>query len=116
MAMDTQNFKISVDFKIPKQHIRDQFDNLTREYSPWLKPFSLPEGSYAFTAKFDRPEDDEGTYRGVQSVNYLRIKWGLQLMAAGSPDRFQNIVKGDCDAIDADIFMQYVIFGKVIYG
>lgn len=41
---------------------------------------------------------------------------GLQLMSDEFSTHFQDFVKGNDDAITADLFLQCVIFKKVIYG
>lgn len=57
-----------------------------------------------------------------KTVSYLldlhRIQRGFRRMANDKTYafRFQNIAKGDYDATDADVFLQFAVFGKVIYG
>lgn len=113
---DYDTLKIYVTHKVPKQHVHDAIDNISTQYSPWIYPFSVKEGAFAFNMKYDREEDAEGTFGGTIGVNMFRIQHGLGLMALGHPERLHNIIKGEQDAIDADILMQYVVFGKVIYG
>ena len=44
------------------------------------------------------------------------IEGGLQLMAEKHPKVFAEILADDIDADTGDIFLQYCLFGEVIYG
>jgi len=51
------------------------------------------------------------------TLNLHKIRRGLKRMARGKyAFRFQNIVKEDYDAEDADIFLQFAVLGDCIYG
>ena len=41
---------------------------------------------------------------------------GLRKMAEKSPSHFADIVNDNQDAITADVFLQYVVFGEIVYG
>ncbi len=65
---------------------------------------------------FDRDTDDEGDGGGSTTVGYLDFVRGLSLMGGKSPRHFADLVNENDDAITHDVFMQYVIFGEIIYG
>jgi len=44
------------------------------------------------------------------------IERGLNLMAANSPDQFQNFLGENEDAETADVFVQYAVLGEIVYG
>lgn len=44
------------------------------------------------------------------------IKKGLDLMLQNHPEEFSRIISDTSDAGDADIFLQYCVWGKVVYG
>lgn len=49
-------------------------------------------------------------------VGIEQITKGLQLMAEQEPKHFQDIIDEDTDAETADIFGQFVVYGKIIFG
>lgn len=60
-------------------------------------------------------EDDDGAETD-HLVRQADITRGLQLMAEKSPDHFADIINENDDAITADVFLQYVTFGEIVYG
>lgn len=57
-------------------------------------------------------ETPDGTY-------YLTIHKlfdGISLMAKESPRHYNDLISEDYDAITADVFLQYALFEKVIFG
>jgi hypothetical protein len=44
------------------------------------------------------------------------IKVGCQLMAEKSVKHWANFIEGNADAETGDIFLQYCIFGTIVYG
>ena len=69
---------------------------------------------FAFRCTVQLPEDEK-KYVYV-TVNRTRILKGLKLMANNHPIWFAAVLKGDIDAVCADLFLQLVIYGEVIFG
>lgn len=60
----------------------------------------------------DREDEDK-----EHTLNLSKIKRGLKRMARSKyAIRFQNILREDYDAEDADIFLQFAVLGDCIYG
>jgi len=57
-------------------------------------------------------EDGEKKYL----LSQKKIKRGLQAMAEAFPNKFRKMAEGDYDADDADAFLQFCLFGKLVYG
>lgn len=64
--------------------------------------------------KYDDPEDDE--CRAETTIGQAELLVGLEMMAVGTPSHFGDLVSENDDAITHDTFIQYVLFGDVIYG
>ncbi len=62
-------------------------------------------------------ETDDGQNK-EHILDLAAITMGLDKMAKDKTYafRFQNIVKDEYDACDADVFLQFAIFGEVLYG
>lgn len=63
--------------------------------------------------------DTEGYGKNTEyTLNLVKIRRGLKRMARSKEYafRFQNIVKGDYDTIDADVFLQFAVLGEVLYS
>lgn len=58
--------------------------------------------------------DSEADKKHIVTLD--NIKRGLALMAEKSPHQFANLVGETDDATTADVFLQYVVFGEVVYG
>jgi hypothetical protein len=52
----------------------------------------------------------------VYRLDKTAILKGLNLMAEKSPRHFSDFMNQNYDATTGDVFIQYCIFGKVIYG
>lgn len=84
-----------------------------------------PEGNWYAEPSYYKPGlrlavhevDDETTgHETLHRVGWPEIKTGLEVMAKQFPQQFGNIVRGDADAADADLFLQCVCFGEEKYG
>ena len=49
-------------------------------------------------------------------LDWNKIVNGLKLMAKKASNDFKNMIDGNDDEITADVFLQYCLFGKLIYG
>lgn len=45
-----------------------------------------------------------------------RVRSGLRLMAENSPGHFSDFMSGDEDGETGDVFLQYCLFGEIVYG
>lgn len=88
-----------------------------REIYPWdtenvyphiQYPLSLGGAVMVTVTSENMPE----TYQ----LNLVAIKKGLAIMAEKYPLHFAEIVSGDYDADDGDIFLQCCLLGDAIYG
>ena len=61
---------------------------------------------------------DPDTSKTVEGKTIFRedLVLGLTRMRVEYPERLRSILQGQYDAEDADVFMQLVVFGEVIYG
>lgn len=63
---------------------------------------------------YDDPENEEA--RAEFEMGLPEMLKGVTLMAEKSAGHFGDLISGNDDAITHDCFIQYVIFGDVIYG
>lgn len=49
-------------------------------------------------------------------LNLKTIKKGLDLMAKNSPRHFADLINENGDATTGDVFVQYCVFGELVYG
>lgn len=62
-------------------------------------------------------EEDETVHGEKQWVlNREAITRGLQSLANNRPELFAKIAIEDYDANDADVFLQYALFGELVFG
>lgn len=63
-------------------------------------------------------EEDSGIYE--RAVPYIldleKIKTALKLMSEKSPKHWADFISDNSDAITGDVFLQYALFGEIIYG
>ena len=57
-------------------------------------------------------EEEERDYK----VTYEDIKNGIQTFVLNYPRQWAAIVEGDADLYDADILLQWIVFGEYVYG
>lgn len=69
-----------------------------------------------FKIKYDDPEKPEGNGKGVKVVTMNDIQKGLNVMANKYASHFGDFVSENDDSITADVFLQCVVLGDVIYG
>lgn len=95
---------------VKDEYVYNQIENLTTTYSPWIFEYEKKGEAFVF-----RYEDENNKQRTKVVVKKHLVK-GLSVMAKEAPSRLGNVVTGDSDAIDADVFVQCVIFGKLVYA
>lgn len=63
------------------------------------------------TVKFkDSDYDDEW------ELNLDKIVQGTELFATEEPEHYANAVSGDFDAETADVWLQFCLFGEIVFG
>tara|TARA_R110000751_G_scaffold13420_2_gene45072 strand:- start:649 stop:1074 length:426 start_codon:yes stop_codon:yes gene_type:complete len=56
------------------------------------------------------------TASGKFYLNIVRMINGIQLMSESQTQHFDDLISENYDAITADIFLQYSLFGEVVFG
>lgn len=115
----SQSFDFKITHSVPRKRVQDVILSLTTTYSPWIAEVSWAKNTrdkFHLICKYDGEQDEEGTYKRTKQIVQATVERGLKAMAVSCGDRFSNIVKEEYDAIDADILMQYIVFGKIVYG
>lgn len=85
---------------------------------PWYSKAEVYEKSFELSVEeiIDESKhiapDNIKKYK-IGSVNFAE---GFKLMAVNSPKAFADFMNDNYDIFTADIFLQYVVFGEVIYG
>lgn len=100
--------KVSINVK--NEHVLNQIENLTINYSPWVFEYERITDGWRF--KFEKANGKTAT----KILNMKSLERGMAKLAEESPSRFGNVVTGDSDALDADAFIQCAIFGKLVYA
>lgn len=77
--------------------------------------FLLSPG-WKFKLSYDLEEGKEGDSKGRCLINLTKVRQGLRSMALNDPKHFADLISENADATTADVFMQHIVFGKVIYG
>lgn len=112
-----KTFDFKVFYTIPRKRIDDVIMSLAACYSPWIGEVSwerTTKDHFELVVQYDKA--DKGTFKGQKVVKKKDIELGLVALARHAPERLGNIQQEDYDAIDADVFFQCVVFGKIIYG
>lgn len=60
--------------------------------------------------------DAEDSSEHLGFVTRKMIDYGEKLMALKEPEHFKDIVKEQWDATTADVWLQFIVFGKIVYG
>jgi hypothetical protein len=63
---------------------------------------------------YDDPEDEEN--RAQKDITIEDLLRGATIMAEKNASHFGDLISENDDAITADVFIQCVLFGEVIYG
>lgn len=90
----------------PEGHRTPWYDDETFVASP----------EFAFEIEYDDPEGEEGAFTATKVITQVEIVAGLEKMAKESTGAFSNILNETDDAEDADVFLQYVVLGEIVYG
>lgn len=110
------------------QQIADQFVTaIESDWSDWLHRLDFPTGAnygagetyvagLVIEATFDDPDGEEGGGDGHKTITLDDIAKGLKVMAESYPTHFRDFEADNGDATTADVFLQCIIFGDIIYG
>jgi hypothetical protein len=92
---------MKITIEIPDQHIYDCLNAANRSYSPWAKVMRLNKNMTGkiLESKLESGEDSDKSHN-------IDVKAGLKRLAKYSPLRFANLMRGETDAVDADVFLQ----------
>lgn len=83
----------------------------------WYAQPQFYDGDFLFWIRHSHPSD-AGENPVKTDIDHRKLEEGLQRMAQsdGHVRCLLNILDGDYDAEDADVFMQFVLFGEVVFG
>lgn len=81
---------------------------------PWYSDEPLFEASFKIELTYDNP--DEGPDVISKIISEEDVQRGLDDLGRLYPFRARNIVEDNIDAEDADVFLQVVLFEKIIFG
>lgn len=83
----------------------------------WHGAHKTPQG---FRFYYDRPEDEEGTFKGNRWVsNQAILDAAARFLAEGRGSAAADMMAesiGYADAEDADVILQYAVLGEIVYG
>ncbi len=87
------------------------------EDSPWLHELSgnlIKDGQ--FFVHFDQEDDEEGAGTGKRTITREDVQHGLALMAQYAPYQWGEFMQENDDTVTFDVALQFIIFGREIYG
>ncbi len=102
-------------YNIDKSHKPENFDNTPpadKQFTHISYPLNIG-GHLVISVKEGVDEEMEGK---TFILDLATITLGLWKMAEKSPDHFSNFITENEDSTTADVFLQYCIFGEVLYG
>jgi hypothetical protein len=122
-----ENLTVTVPVTFRKEDIADLLTTaLEQGIGYWCDNIVRATGTRTDIAKRYVPlQDDGGTLRfqeyetgKLYDMNFDTIKKGLALMAEKSPKLFSEFMSegGGADCTVADVFVQYCLFGEIVYG
>lgn len=85
----------------------------TRRGQPWYADPHLYEDDFTIDLTLSEEDGSLGEKRIVELEN---VQIGINKMATNSTGFFADMVNGNWDAETADVFLQYVALGEIIYG
>lgn len=127
---------VAIDYEFSNQQLADLFTTAF-EINPYVNDYLhrvklLHRGHYIGTSKdvpFYADANLYGDYNFLVIVSHPEtndemkvvitpqlVSRGLQIMASTNAKHFYDFVSGDFDAITADVFLQCVVYGTVIFG
>lgn len=86
---------------------------------PGLVWWGAPEvfaAPFSFEVRYDDPALDEGNGRGRKTLTQDDVVRGFEKCAADYPRHWADFVSENDDAETADVIMQCIVLGDVVYG
>lgn len=80
---------------------------------PWYSVDSYWRDGGKAALRYDPPTDSDN---GARVIGTAEIFEGLNKMAAQAPQHFADLVNENDDAITADVFLQMILFGEIVFG
>lgn len=65
---------------------------------------------------FDDPHSPGGEDEATVVIGANQLCLAIGVMSCKSPEHFATLLAGEGDAVTADVFMQYVVLGDIVYG
>ena len=90
-----------------------EFSELGYEDYEWWQKYPVLGGSIVVVAP-NKDSDEEKLV--AYQLDRSRTEIGLALMAEKSPWHFGNAMNGNEDAETGDVFLQYCLYGEIVYG
>ncbi len=88
-----------------------------RKSERWYGQPEILDGAYRFEVGFDDPKKPEGNGEGRKTIVPIDMQKAMQKFADEQPTFFHDLVGDEhLDADGADVFMQYLVLGEVVYG
>jgi hypothetical protein len=112
---------ITIKTEIPNEHIIDMLITAFEGGSNyWCLPESYQPSTWGAQIKsgrirvkvYDREDEDDL----LGTITEHSIRKGIILMMEDYPNAYSRWMTGDYDALDADIFLQLVTMGKVVFA
>lgn len=83
---------------------------------PWYADPVMYSGKFQIALTFDDPKTPGGDGEGHTIITDDDVAKAIALMVTRHPSHFADFTCESDDANTADIFMQLVVFGEVVYG
>lgn len=82
--------------------------------SPWYADAQVFDGEFSIRLTYDNPND--GDQYVTKQIGKDDVRRGLEVMAEKYPWHFGDLTAETGDVITADVFLQCVLFGDVVFG
>lgn len=107
--------KITVD--VEDQRITDLLEGHGGTHSPWIHELTGTwKGRPGLKVRYDREQDEEGEGKGRQTIRRKDVARGLATMIKIAPEEFADFILENDDDLTFDVFIQCIIFGKLVYA
>jgi len=112
---------ITIEKEVPNEHIIDMLITAFEGGSNyWCLPESYQPSTWAEQIKSGRMKvkvyDREEQYYLLGTVTVQSIRKAIALMMEDYPESYTRWMEGQYDADDADIFLQLVTMGEVVFA
>lgn len=118
ILLTANNMNIKVEYKIKEGDLLNLLDSVSRGSFYWLESELFLESiaRKALTETGIKVVNIETERRYTYTLNRSKVERGISLMAIKDPESFSDILSGNHDNDTADMFVQYCLFGKVVYS